>query len=420
MFFPVDLFLNDKNFLESSIGLAIGALAIWIISQSYAHKVRSSKSGESGFDWVEDRLGRPFSFFYGWCLAFGYLSIVSLNITAIPLVVRTVFGSVMTYGYMYTIGGWGVYFSDLIICSAVLFAFARINQSHHGFGGKVQVALVSILILTVLFISKETFFYDENVSVSTVNYSISALSFSNILSVIAVAPWAFVGFEAVCLVSKDSNISSKGVTITLGLSVLIGLLIYLTLNWVTARAFGYNYFSISNSNWATWDAFDKISGSFGLKLLTASVIAALLAGVNGFMLASCKIIAQLSDAKMISKTFSSSNQKHSLNFIVIISLLTSLLGRNVLVDIVETASLGIGIGFIYVCLVCFLSSESKSTSITSLIGILLSISFCLLLLVPSSPAALSTTSILYFVFWVLAGVFNWLGYSVKQEPLIVV
>ena len=78
----------------------------------------NSQDEEGGeFSYTYNNMGKKHGFIVGWFLILAYLSMIPLNATAFPLVVKKLIGPVFEVGYLYTIAGYDVYLGCLLYTS---------------------------------------------------------------------------------------------------------------------------------------------------------------------------------------------------------------------------------------------------------------------------------------------------------------
>ncbi|HDL1774404.1 TPA: APC family permease, partial [Mannheimia haemolytica] len=234
------------------------------------------------------------------------------------------------------------------------------------------------------------------------------------MSIIAVVPWAFVGFETTPQISRDIKNSKQKSVLIISISIFFGLLFYLMINYITALNMDLNYNDITQSAWATGDGIKNKLGITGMSILSIAMILSILSGINGFILASIKLLESMSKFEIVPEYLLENNRfsnKKSIIFIFYLCVFIPWLGRNILLDIASIASIGISIGFLYVTISDIRSQYElygKVSKKLSYIAVIISITFIALLLVPGSPAALSSRSIfLLSIFLVLSvGIFS--------------
>lgn len=407
---PGDLFLPQSQLLGSSVAIIIGTFAIYMVARSYINLLTQTPENESGgIYWIEKYINRKHAYIYGWGVALGYISIVALNISAVALLLRYLVPSSLQLGYLYTIAGWEVYASEVVICSAAIILFSYINLKGVRVGAKIQlyIALLMILSVTALFFASlwavpttQTFLPTDMKSSSITNFVW--------LPILAVMPWAYVGFETTPQISKsisDSKTKTKSIIL---ISLIAGVLFYFLINYFTALNMNFDYQTIKDSNWATGEGIDNRIGSIGVVLLSIAMIGSILSGINGFILSSVKLLESMGQFSLLPTIFTDNNQQFSKQrtvlLIALVCLLSPWLGRNYLLDIVTMASLGITVGFAYVTTADLINERNKQQAgLLNYLSVFISIIFIALLLLPFSPAALSANAYILLVLFIILG-----------------
>ncbi len=107
---PGTKFLNEAGVINTTIGLFLGALFIIIIQSSYYVMLENHNDEGGEFSFAYKHCGRNHGFVVGWFLLLAYLTIIPLNGTAFPLVIRKIFGGdLFQFGYLYSIAGYEIY-----------------------------------------------------------------------------------------------------------------------------------------------------------------------------------------------------------------------------------------------------------------------------------------------------------------------
>ncbi|WP_201534034.1 APC family permease [Psychrobacter immobilis] len=409
---PGDLFLPQSHLLGSSVAIILGTLAIYMVARAYINLLTQTPENESGgIYWIEKYLNRKHAYVYGWGVAIGYISIVALNISAVALLLRYLLPSSLQIGYLYTIAGWEVYASEVFLCSAAIILFSYINLKGMRVGAKIQlyIALFMIISVTALFFASlwATPTTQAFLPTDMQSSSITSLVW---LPILAVMPWAYVGFETTPQISKaisDSKTKTKSIIL---ISLVAGVLFYFVINYFTALNMNFDYQNIENSNWATGEGIKNRIGSVGIWLLSIAMIGSILSGINGFILSSVQLLESMSDSSLLPRIFTDKNRQFSkiktVILIAVVCLFSPWLGRNYLLDIVSMASLGITVGFAYVTTADLINERKKNQAgLLNYLSVLISLIFISLLLLPFSPAALSLNAyILLAVFIVLGAI----------------
>lgn len=409
-------FLQQSGVINTAIGLFVGGLAIVFIQKGY-HTMLSRHQEDGGeFSYTYKYMGKPHGFIVGWSLILCYLSMIPLNATAFILVVKKIFGDAFSVGYLYTIAGYEVYLSEIAIASSIILLFAYINKKGVKISSRIQniMAIILVLNVTILFIfmvfkGNQTQFVENYVT----NYQ---FSFPQIAKIIAIIPFLFVGFDVIPQVSTDLNFKpSKATSFTI-LGIVMGILVYNFLNTLTGLA--YSPSQALSLDWATGSAVTEYVGNWGFIMLVLALLGAVIGGINGFMLSSSRLVGALSANKMMPPKYHLKNKhgvlNHAITFVIIVSLICPWLGREVIIYIVDMASVLAAVAYAYVCYIGFKYTKQKNDKFLTFIGLLVSISFIGLLLIPGSPGKLSNTSLMLLGVWIILGYF-YFRWAKKQQ-----
>ncbi len=401
---PATRFLPQSGIINTAIGLALGGLVVIVIQNSY--HIMLENHGEDGgeFSYTYENLGKRHGFIVGWSLVLCYICLVPLNATAFSMILNKVLGINTQYIYLYTVGSYPVYLSEIIISSLILLLFARINIRGLKFSSVVQNTLVFFLVFNVLVIFLFYVFRVDSSSMKTTYFQNYEFSIGQIFKVFAIAPFTFVGFDVIPQVTTNLNFNKAKATTVAITSIIIGISLYVMLNVITS--FDFHIFQ-SISDWPLASSISKNMGIIGKGMLLLAVTGAVVGGINGFMISSSKLISSLGEYKFLNKKYNSFNKvganEKSIIFVLIVSLIAPWFGREVISYIVDMSSLLASVAYLYVCFIAIKKSTTFYSKVLAWTGSLFSLGFILLLVVPISPAFLSTMPFVFLVIWWVLG-----------------
>jgi amino acid transporter len=415
---PGTKFLKSSGVINTFLGLLLGAMCIIIIERSYYMMIQENCEEGGEFSYIYNELGKNHGFVVGWFLSLAYLTMIPLNASAFPLVINKLSEGALEFGYLYTIAGNGVYIGEILVsCLAILF-FMIINLKGIKETGKVQTYIIFLLILCVVIV-----FFSMTIKAGTENLTTSYIynykfSIKEILKVFSITPFLFVGFDAIPQLSTNIGFSTKKASMLAIISLFVGAAIYNLLNITTAMA--YNPDTAYSLDWALGSAVMSYVGKGGFIILVIALGAAVSSGINGFMICSTKLIGAIGKQKVIPYKFSERNRNgemgNSIKFVSIISFIVVMFGREVISWIVDMSSLGAAIAYFYVCLVTYMKKSEFQNKVIAFLGVCSSVLFVLLLLLPFSPAKLSSQSLVALAIWSILGFIFW--YSNREEEAL--
>lgn len=411
---PGNLFLQTAGPLGTAIGMLVGGLIMSIIVVSYGYMVEKFPVAGGEFAFSFKGFNRHHAFICAWFLGLSYLSIVPLNATALGLIGRYMFPGILQRGYMYSIAGFEVYFGEVLFASLALIIFAYTSIKGMKVSGRLQTMMAFILVGSIFILTAISIF-SHKTSIENLKpaFNPDVSPISGILSIVAIAPWIYVGFDAIPQAAEEFKFKpKKALGIMIG-ALIFGSIMYIAMNTVTAIVFPWKGFIDTDPFWATGVAVEELMGNMGLIILGLALLSSILAGIIGFYMAGSRLLLSLARAKALPKWFGRIHPKYNtpsnaIKFVLLVSLIAPWFGRQVLKWVVDTASIGAAIGYFYTCAAAFNIQRKEKASIGlklfSIIGAILSIGFVLLLLVPGMPSYLTLPSRIALIVWIILGV----------------
>lgn len=397
---PAIRFLPQSGIINTAIGLALGGLVVIVIQNSYHIMLEHHDEDGGEFSYTYENLGKRHGFIVGWSLVLCYISLVPLNATAFSMILSKVLDINTQYIYLYTVGSYPVYLSEILISSAILLLFARVNIKGLKFSSFIQNMLVFFLVVNVIAIFAFYLLRVDSATLQADYFHNYEFSLSQIFKVFAIAPFTFVGFDVIPQVTSNLNFNKSKATMVAIISIIIGISLYVLLNVITA--FDLHIFK-SISDWPLASSIFKNMGFIGKIMLLFAVIGAVVGGINGFMISGSKLVSSLGEYRFLNKKYASFNRaganQKSIIFVLIVSLIAPWFGREVISYIVDMSSLLASIAYLYVCFIGIRKSKTKVELILSSLGALFSFGFIVLLISPFSPAFLSTMPFIFLIIW---------------------
>src|SRR5699024_4402703 len=134
----------------------------------------------------------------GLCLSLGYACIGALNASGLALIFRYAVPALFQHGHLYTVAGFEVYLVEVLISMTALVVFGVLNIRGAALSGRLQFIACCIMLVAVAALLVAVVLHpDTTFSNMTPAFPTDVSGLSAILAIVAIAPWAYVGFDNV-------------------------------------------------------------------------------------------------------------------------------------------------------------------------------------------------------------------------------
>ncbi|NJB69144.1 amino acid transporter [Desulfobaculum xiamenense] len=423
---PGDMFLPQAGPLGTLTGFIIGAFLLCFVAVCYSYMIKYAPVAGGAFAYAYVGFGPTAAFICGWALVLGYIAIVCIDIAALALIFRFLFPGVFEFGPLYSIAGWQVYMGEVLLMTAGTVGFGWMNYRGISFAGKLQVVLAYMLTIGIVALFSGTAALDTASFGNLVPaFAEHRSALSCVLLIFAISPFLFVGFDTVPQAAEEFSFDPARARNIMIIAILCGVVLYSLVTLAVGIVIPYPEMlakmdALRNSGgtaWATGTVATMAFGKFGAVVLSCAVLGAVCTGINGFYIATSRLLLSMARGRILPAWFGDIHPKYrtpykAILFTVAIVLLTPFAGRSVVVWIVDMSSVGTGIGYLFTCLAArrvLLGSEDVTNKANRLfcciVGALTAIMCIVLLLIPGSPAYISVASRWCLVAWVVMGFF---------------
>lgn len=446
---PGKKFLPTSGVAGTAIAMVLGALVMIIIAFSYAYMVPKYPKAGGEFTFTKMCFGRNMAFICGWFLVVAYLTNVPMNSTAIGLIVDGLDGGadILKFGFHYTIAGFDIYMGEMLLAMGILALFGYLNIIGVQKAAFVQTVLSSLLVICVftLFIAglasgkakginmQPVWGFDKAAAMAAgattegidpFAHAGTAGILSAILATFAIAPWAYVGFDAIPQAAEEFNFSFRKVSYIMIIAIVFGCFVYTSNNTVAAAALANWPDRVMAGEWVVLVAAEELLGAFGKVLIGVGVSCAVLSGIMGFYLASSRLMYSMSRDGYLPAWFGQVDAKYgtpknAMLFCIAVSLSGPILGREALGWFVDMSAIGASIGYFFTCASALVTARRDGDGTPFLkgmatTGVVFSLAFMVLQLVPIpglSGVHFGRESYIMLVIWIAIG----LAFYLKQR-----
>ena len=438
---PGKKFLPNSGVAGTAIAMILGALVMIVIAFSYAYMVPKYPKAGGEFTFTRMCFGRRSAYLCGWFLVAAYLTNVPMNSTAIGLIVDGLDGArdVLKFGFHYSVAGFDIYMGEMLLASAILVLFGWLNILGVRKAGVIQTVLSTLLVTCAFTLCLAGVFsakakgvnmqpiwgFDKKAAMAAAATTANIGEFAHrggagilsaILATFGIAPWAYVGFDAIPQAAEEFNFSFKKVSLIMMVAILFGCFVYTSNNTVAAAALQNWPDRVMAGEWVLLIAAEELLGSFGKALIGVGVSCAVLSGIMGFYLASSRLMYSMSRDGFLPAWFGEVDEKYgtpknAMLFCIAVSLSGPILGREALGWFVDMSAIGASIGYFFTCLSTLVTAKRFGDGTAFLrgmaaTGVAFSVAFMVLQLIPIpglSGVHFGRESYLMLIVWIALG-----------------
>ena len=438
---PGKKFLPTSGVAGTAIAMVLGALVMIIIAFSYAYMVPKYPKAGGEFTFTKNCFGKNMAFVCGWFLVVAYLTNVPMNSTAIGLIVDGLDGpaDILKFGFHYSVAGFDIYMGEMLLAMAILILFGWLNIIGVKKAGFVQTVLSTMLVVCVftLFVAalvsskakginmQPIWGFDKSAAMAAGATTAEISKYAHvgtsgilgaILATFAIAPWAYVGFDAIPQAAEEFNFSFKKVSFIMIIAIVFGCFVYTSNNTVAAAALENWPERVMAGEWVVLVAAEELLGGFGKLLVGLGVSCAVLSGIMGFYLASSRLMYSMSRDGYLPEWFGRVDErygtpKNAMLFCIVVSLSGPILGREALGWFVDMSAIGASIGYFFTSASTLVTASRDGDGTPFLkamatLGVVFSVIFMVLQLIPIpglNGVHFGRESYIMLVIWIAVG-----------------
>lgn len=409
---PGTAFLPKAGPGGTAMGMLIGALLIIVIAVSYGYLIRKFPISGGEFIYAKEAFGKRNAFVCGWAMILAYWSLIPLNATALAMISRYLFPGIIQQGLLYEIAGWEVYAGEVILASSAIILMALLNIRGIKQAAWMQTAIALTLVGCILVITFLVFCISDWSNLAP-GFPDGRRWWKGVFSIVAMAPWAFIGFDCIPQSAEEYNFSHRKSTFIMISAVLVAAILYIAVCAVTAVGVEpWQHLLDSRSAWPTGYVVRNTMGLAGIIVLGVAMFCAVVSGMNAFYISTSRLMYAMAKEGSLPKWFEHLSPKYgtptnAILFTMAMSLFAPWFGREILLWIVDMTSVGAAIVFAYTtgsAAVIGYRNGSRKYTVFGIVGCLFSLFFLSLLIIPGMPGYLTFQSRVVLFVWILIGV----------------
>ena len=403
---PGTMFLPNAGPAGTVIGFLIGTAAVAVLAFNY-HTLTVNIRGSGGtYGFVTKMFGCDHGFLVGWFLFLTYVAVLWANATALVLLARYLFGDALQFGFHYSMVGFDVYFGEVLLSLAAIVLCGFVCILSRKFAIRLHTFFAFVLIAGVVacFIAA-LLHHQGGVAAMAPAFSTGSPRSIQILRILAMVPWAFVGFEAVVQSSSEFRFPIKRTFSLLLVAILLSALTYILLAILPTLALPEGYSSWKEyidalpglngiAAMPVFSAAKKALGPLGVAVIGGSMLSGQLTALFATYIAVSRLMRAMADDDMIPKWFGKCNGEgtpvNAILTVMYISFPIPFLGRTVIGWPVDLSNLGAAIAYGYISAAALVllrkdkgNAHPSAEKAAGFFGLAMSIVFSVLMLVPN-------------------------------------
>ena len=424
---PGGTFLPTAGPVGSAIGLGLGAIIMLIIGANYHYLMNRFPDGGGTYTYTKICFGYDHGFLSAWFLILTYIAIIWANATALPLIARVLLGSTFQFGFHYEIAGFHVYLGEILLAIAAL-AIAAFVCLRRKLAERTQIVMAVLLFagIVICFVAalghagnhpqEAAVLYDPPFAPGT-------SAFGGILTIFALAPWAYVGFESITHSAGEARFSLKKSFKIMAVALVMAALAYILLALLSATVLPEGVHSWAEyigdlgkyegiASQPSFFAANTALGSLGSSLLGIAALCGVFTGLIGNYIALSRLLRALSKDDMLSGWIGKLDENHvprrAILCIFAISAILPFFGRTAISWIVDVTTVGATIAYAFASASAWKSARKQNdrlAMVTGMAGIVVALMFAVVFLIPNitSVKTLATESYLILAAWSILG-----------------
>ena len=417
-------YLAKAGPLGSVLGIIIGGLIMLLICNNYSYMATRYPDAGGIYSYTKNVFGYDRAFLVVWFTTMVYISMFWANATSIPLFARYFFGDTFRFGFLYTIFGYDVYFGEVLLTAAAIILITMLCIKSKTAAAHIMTGMVLVFVLGISICFGVAIFKNAGLGGTfSPAFVPDNLPFSQVLHIVFISPWAFIGFENITHSAEEFKFENKKIHNILIISVITTTLLYVFVTLLSVTAYPSEYSSwleyirdLGNlSGMKGLPAFYAASyymGNTGVVILSLSLLSLVFTSLIGNLRALSRLFYVVSKDYILPKRFSVLNEKQipsrAMLLVAAISMVIPFFGRTAIGWIVDVTTIGSTLIYGFVSAAAYKNAKAmgdKKEKMTGILGTVIMILFAAYLILPDlfTFSILETETYFLLILWSILG-----------------
>lgn len=402
----MDDWLGRGGPLGAILGFALGGILLLPVGYVYGQWVKRLPDAAGEAAYTAQVFPPIVSYFTGWMMLLAYFIVCPWEAVALGKLAAYVFPSLNSME-MYRVAGQPVFLPRLVLGIALTVFLAALNYRGIRLSASFQnwtTTTVLLVFVALLGIS------GTHGKPANFQPAFRATPFVSILLTLQIVPYFMTGFESVPKVAEEAHqdFRSTGFFRAIVMALLVGAGFYVLT--VAAVAYVVPWQGLLGKRFATAIAFEQALGArWPVRLILVMAMFGLFQCFNGNFVASSRMLFAFGRRRTIPMGFGTVHQEFLTPSVAVLGITAGtlgglLLGDALLVPVTEVGSMASALGWFATCASFWVVEKRVGMRLMTGLGILVSLMFFLMKVLPVFPGHFSPAEWLALGIWVGLGV----------------
>jgi basic amino acid/polyamine antiporter, APA family len=401
----MDDWLDRGGPLGAILGYTIGGIILLPIGYVYGQWVQRLPDAAGEAAYTAQVFPPIVSYFTGWMMLLAYFIVCPWEAVALGKLAAYIFPSLNTVE-LYRIGDQPVFLPRVVLGVGLTIFLGVLNYRGIRLSANFQRVMTSAVLLCFVVI----------VSVSAARGSpanfhplFKTTPFISILLTLQIVPYFMTGFESVPKYAEESSpeFRQKNYMWAIALALSMGSFFYSMC--MVAVTYAAPWQSLLGKRFATAIAFEgALKAHWPVTLIFTMALLGLFQCFNGNFAASTRLLFAFGRRGTIHASFGSVHERFQTPHVAVLgvtagSIAGLFLGDALLVPVTEVGSMASALGWFAACASFFLVERNAAIRAITVLGILVSLTFVLMKVLPTFPGHFSPAEWIAFGIWIVLG-----------------
>lgn len=414
--------ITTAGFAGSIIAMLIGGVMVFFVGLTYAELTSAMPQcgGEHVFSYRA--MGPTGSFVCTWMIILGYVATSAFEATALPTVITYLFPE-FNQVYLYSIAGKDIYLTTILLGVGVAVLITFINIRGAKTAAILQTVLTAIIAIAGILLVVGSAVNGDGANITGQMWeSGTGTTLGRVFKVACMTPFLFIGFDVIPQAAEEINVPYKKIGKIMLLSIFLAVAWYLLIIFAVCYIMPQSAIAQEMSSQNGLVSAKAIEIAFRSPLMGKVLIIGGLCGIitswNSFLMGGSRALYSMGESLMIPKMFGKLGKHKTPEAAIILCgiacVVAPFFGRGVLVWLVDAASFGCVIAYMFVSIsFCILRKKKpemarpykvKAGRFVGVMAVLMAGFMTLLYIVPASFSAA-----LVWQEWIVVGIWLALG-----------